>query len=400
MKHRIFYPVVILALWAMLELLSWLGISALTRFRDIRYEPLSTTAISDDHRRILERLLAGTNTYTDYSATLGWTIKPGGAAPPLYRANAQGIRADREYTSVPTRGAVRIAAFGDSFTHGDGVVNAEVWTEVLTRTKPGVEVLNFGVGGFGLDQAFLRYRREGRAFRPHLVLIGFMTENIKRSVNVYRPYYQPRTQQPLSKPRFALHQGQLSLLENPIGPLSGYRALLTDPAPVLRQLGEHDYYYQRQSHSSRWDILPSVRLVKLTLDQVRQRGDAVIYDGQYNTATEAFAVTVATFDAFVAEVQADGAQPLILVFPNAADLQRQANRSPRLYQALLDHFDTRKYPYVDLLGAFDTCRSDCSIKSLVPGHYSAGANRMVAEYLAGYLERHRLLTRESYPTAP
>jgi len=400
MRQGIFYAVLALAVWATLELFSWFGMGALASLRGIRYVPVNVTTISDDHRRILERLLQGTTTYTDYSATLGWTIKPGGAAPPLYRANAQGIRADREYSPHPTPGTVRVTAFGDSFTHGDGVGNADVWTEVLARSTPGLEILNFGVGGFGLDQALLRYRLEGRAYRPHLVLIGFMTENIKRSVNVYRPFYAPSTGQPLSKPRFVLREGQLSLLENPIGSLPGYQALMADPAPVLRRLGEHDYFYQHQPHSSRWDLLPSVRLVKLTLDQVQQQVEPIVRDGRYNIDAEAFAVTAATFDGFVAEVRADGARPLILIFPSRQDLQRHAHQSPRLHQPLLDHFDSRGFQYVDLLAAFEACGSGCLITALVPGHYSAAGNRMVAEYLAGYLEQQGLLKRESYPAAP
>ncbi len=176
MKQGVFYAVLMLAVWVTLELFSWLGLGALAKLRGIRYEPINTTTLSDKHRQILEQLLHGTTTYQDYSAALGWTIKPNGAAPPHYRANAQGIRADREYAPTPTPGRVRVAAFGDSFTHGDGVDNADVWTEVLARSRPGLEILNFGVGGYGLDQALLRYRLDGRGYRPHLVLIGYMSE--------------------------------------------------------------------------------------------------------------------------------------------------------------------------------------------------------------------------------
>ncbi len=45
---------------------------------------------------------------------------------------------------------------------------------------------------------------------------------------------------------------------------------MADPATVLRQLGDHDYFYRLPPKSSRWDLLPSVRLLKLTLHQVRQ----------------------------------------------------------------------------------------------------------------------------------
>ena len=43
-----------------------------------------------------------------------------------------------------------------------------------------VDLSIFGVPGYGLDQAFLRYLEEGRRFGFDVVLIGFMTENIFR----------------------------------------------------------------------------------------------------------------------------------------------------------------------------------------------------------------------------
>ena len=62
---------------------------------------------------------------------------------------------------VPPPGSLRIAAFGDSFTHGDEVPNEDTWQEILMRAHPDVEAMNFGVGAYGLDQAFLHYQRDG-----------------------------------------------------------------------------------------------------------------------------------------------------------------------------------------------------------------------------------------------
>ena len=45
-----------------------------------------------------------------------------------------------------------------------------------------MEVINFGVGGFGLDQAYLRYLEDGIQYKSHIVMIGFMSENIYRNV--------------------------------------------------------------------------------------------------------------------------------------------------------------------------------------------------------------------------
>ena len=57
--------------------------------------------------------------------------------------------------------------------------------------------MNFGVGGFGLDQAYLRYQKMIREFELPTVLLGFMPENMSRHVNTYRPFYFPGTGLPL-----------------------------------------------------------------------------------------------------------------------------------------------------------------------------------------------------------
>jgi hypothetical protein len=88
--------------------------------RGVSYAPIGDT-LSAAHREALARIFSGATQYLDHSPELGWTVRRGGAAPPLYRANAQGFRGEREYAPDPPAGVLRLAAFGDSFTHGDDV---------------------------------------------------------------------------------------------------------------------------------------------------------------------------------------------------------------------------------------------------------------------------------------
>jgi hypothetical protein len=104
---------------------------------------------------------------------------------------------------------------------------------------PGLEVLNFGVSGYSPDQAWLRYQRDGRAYQPCAVLIGYMIENVNRVVNRFRPFYQPDTGIVLGKPRFQVQSGQLTLLPIPAQQVTDY----ADPAWVERSLGPNDFWY-------------------------------------------------------------------------------------------------------------------------------------------------------------
>src|SRR5207249_3786660 len=115
-------------------------------------------------------------------------------------------------SSIPSPGVRRILAYGDSFTHCEDVEIQDCWTSRLEQLLPGTEILNLGVNGYAPDQAWLRYRRDGAAWRPCAVLIGSMVENINRVVNRFRPFYSPTVELPLAKPRFVVEQGRPVLL--------------------------------------------------------------------------------------------------------------------------------------------------------------------------------------------
>jgi hypothetical protein len=142
-------------------------------------------------------------------SALGWRyragFRKGGDA-----ISAQGLRADRVYAARPAAGVVRVAAFGDSYVYGNEVGNDDSWPTQLERSAPDVEVLNYGVGGYGVDQAYLRYLAEGRALAPQVVIIGFAPVDLPRLVNRYRRFLDDR-ELALAKPRFVLRGGALAL---------------------------------------------------------------------------------------------------------------------------------------------------------------------------------------------
>ena len=174
--------------------------------------------------------------YTGYDPDLGWVQVPNGRSDDgLNFANSAGYRAAS--TDAPgadpeaARGVLRIALFGDSFTHGSQVRFEDSWGYVLERqlNEAGLraEVLNFGAGGYGMDQAFLRWRKQGRAYRPDVVLFGFLDRDVRRNLNLVRRIGHPTSGNPYSKPRFVLDDGgSLRLINTPTVPLDELPALL------------------------------------------------------------------------------------------------------------------------------------------------------------------------------
>jgi hypothetical protein len=381
------WAVLIVLMWAGLELAMGAGLFALDRLAGVRTKSLAVSSLPDRHRRDLGRLLADDLGYLTYSAPLGWTIKPSGRGD-LYRANAQGIRGDREFARVPPPGTLRIAAFGDSFTHGDEVPNEDTWQEILMRAHPAVEAMNFGVGAYGLDQAFLRYQRDGADYGARVVLIGFMPENLFRHVNVYRPFFVPSSGLALAKPRYELDQGRLVLVENPMRDLAGYRELLAHPERELPRLGAHDLFFQVRPHEGALD-LPLVRVVK-SLRWAWADWRLGVSGGAYDTSGEPFRVTVAIVEAFAATVSRNGSLPIVVVYPRRRDVERVRRDGSRHYAALINHCRARGIRVLDL--AESLASSGARLDALVGRHYTAAGNRVVAEAIWRYLEREGLAT--------
>jgi len=221
------------------EAISFVGLLLLGR-RGVVYNP-RPAALNQEQKASLIRFLSPVRTTTlAMDPVIGWTrlALPSLAAPgQASEINAAGMRDDKEYAPFPSAGIVRIEAFGDSFTFSSDVTLQQSWARRLAGMSPRLEVLNYGVGAFGLDQAYLRYLEKGTAFHPHVVFIGYMTENFQRDVNVFRPFYSSVYGDWIfSKPRFQLHNGELVLLKNPLPSVQEYRRLLQHPAEVLQDL--------------------------------------------------------------------------------------------------------------------------------------------------------------------
>lgn len=343
--------------------------------------------LSPRHAETIERVILQETNFQRYSAELGWTNYEGRRAG-LYEINSQGLRGNRTYEREASPELLRICAFGDSFTFGDEVILSDSWAAMIESISSSVEVLNFGVSSYGLDQSYLRFQHDGLRFQCHVVLIGYMSENIYRNINRYRPFYYPDTGVPLGKPRFDLQGNRLKLISNPMEDLEDYRALLHRPQEVLRRIGVGDYYYENGYTRSFADWLATVRLSKMFTLAVRVRlsPDRVTANDVYNRNSRAFAVTKQIFREFYGHAQSTGAIPLILIFPNREDVARAEQRLVPRYQPLVETLRTGQLEFIDLGPLFSGLADRHSIDELFGGtHYSPLANRYVAGFLLEYV---------------
>ena len=143
-------------------------------------------------RPIAERL------HTEYDPELGWVNKPNVDLPNMYgpgvflRINNQRFRADHDFEVAVPSGKLRIICSGDSFTFGYGVSNDCTWCQFLTTLDSRLETINMGQGGYGVDQAYLWYKRDGLKFQHQIHLLAFITIDFERmQSNEFLGYGRP-----------------------------------------------------------------------------------------------------------------------------------------------------------------------------------------------------------------
>jgi hypothetical protein len=100
-----------------------------------------------------------------------------------------------------------ILAVGDSFTWGVGVSDWETWPAQLEKLS-GRRVVNGGVGGYGIDQAFLRARRLLGRNSFSILIFSFIPEDIERGE--YSVLHH------IAKPYFDVKDGRLTLENVPV----------------------------------------------------------------------------------------------------------------------------------------------------------------------------------------
>ena len=197
--------------------------------------------------------------YRVYSPMLGWSLGPlakaeepnytGGDDKFFYFSNEFGYRCtESEYVeasarfknaSVPTDdpNEYDFVCIGDSFTHGDAVIAEQSWPFLLSKFT-GKSVVNLGVGGYGTDQAVMRY--EDSSIKSKTVLLGLIAGDLERSTSLVYNFASGGLK---SKPIYEFHQSGSKRFNAP--------AKHGDDLRKEYALGAESKFFSRAVHS--WD---------------------------------------------------------------------------------------------------------------------------------------------------
>jgi hypothetical protein len=350
----------------------------------VRVGPYAPIVISVEAME--EAYRGSTTSYLIHDPMLGWAPRPGSRSENgLYMANSAGIRSDVEHDPAPNPGRLRIAVFGDSFTHGDEVPLADTWPyqleRILRQEGLDAEVLNFGVGGYGMDQAYLRWLHHGRDFHPHVIIFGFQPENVLRNLNVVRYFYDRGFTLPFTKPRFVLEGDRLRLVNSPTLPPEGIRTTLEgfERSP----LAAHESFFDPEA---RFPIdSPSRFVVLLHSALVRRPRSARDHAAFFSSGTEGARLALAIVDEFSTSASAEGARFLVAYLPLREHLDEHAEEGRPLHADLLDRLAERT-DFINTVPAFDLSALDgYFMQGRAGGHYTDSGNEAVARRIASRL---------------
>ena len=314
-----------------------------------------------------------------YDAELGWDV---GARSKNNLGSAR--RGD-----YPAGAELVCKAFGDSFTFGSDVADGQTW-EAAIESGAHWPCLNYGVPGYGPDQALLKYERT--RVKTKFSILGVQEENIARVVNIYRAFYMEEWGPP--KPRFFLGAGGLRLEPNPIARPEDAARLL-DPAFVdsLRRLDYWPRYNEEVLGAPRrlrwpatWTILSHAPFfARRAALEARLRLHPTFDDEArrfrfyhlYQENSEAFQILTRLIDRFAASSARRGERPLVLVFPMEHTVEVMKTYGRSIYEPLSRRLESSGIPYIDfgpLFAREDFHRYYVSYN----GHFSAQGNERVA----------------------
>jgi hypothetical protein len=326
-----------------------------------------------------------------FDELLGWTVGPNRTAGEgLYFSSREGLRSPKPGIAFADRStSCRIALVGDSFTFGQEVRFEDSWGHRLELALgEQCQVLNFGVTGYGVDQAYLRYMRDVRPWHPDIVIFAFINDDVVRTMSVYGFLYFPEGYMPWAKPRFVLAGEQLSILNAPLPK--------PDESFSKRSIRELPYIsYDRAYRETEWDrrywrYLPPSYLFRLL--HFRYPLWKSLNEQTSNHMMKSINTTI--FRSFFQAATSEGSIPIVVYLPDAHSFHAAKNDTPVGITIVRD----AGLEPIDLT----TCLSQISFTERfasqdLAAHYSSRANALVASCLLEVVATH-LSQKNGYPS--
>ena len=303
----------------------------------------------------------------------------------------------RPVPNFPIPGGACISLYGDSFVYGSEVANELAWGNGLSGLVD-CRVANYGVPGYGPDQALIRFRRF-RDDEANLIVLGIHPVNIYRIVSQFHGFVSGRYDRYDFKPRFILDEdGALRMIpiptlesENVVGFPRNAESTLT-----------HEYFLPGTKNGPiRMEFPYVVVVARLAMNEIihSRLSGRPSYASLFSPEHQSGALTlmVAITERFVDEAESRGKTALVVVFPSKGAMRYFDSDEMWGYEPLLDALQARGISVLnigpsvhDYLNGRDFCElvvaeGDCY------RHLNAEGNAVVATVVRDWIAEADLL---------
>ncbi|MGA9754990.1 MAG: hypothetical protein WBV23_07590 [Desulfobaccales bacterium] len=341
--------------------------------------------------------------YADYlryrDPVLGWTS----TLPDKKDRDKMGSRPIPAYPD-PDRFPSCISLYGDSFTYAEEVDDDHAWSNLLSKLEQ-CRVANYAVGGYGTDQAYLRFKLNQNDESP-IVILGIFSDNIIRNVNQLRNLYYPMRYG--LTPKFILNRtGDLELVPLPEMSKADYEKLVKDPNSFLpyeyfRLDGPQGPFKLRFPFTI--SLIKSWRHFRVIPRIMGRPYWADFY--QENHPSGSLVITAKIAKAFWDLAICRNKQPVIILIPHPVDLQYFLKTGVWSFQNLVDRLAKEGVECLNLgPGMVDYLQGRNPFKLIKVKHYNEEGNQVIAGLVDNYLkvkkdEGPRVSARDTVPVVP
>lgn len=288
--------------------------------------------------------------YTKYDAQLGWVSIPGISVKNIYgegmsiKINSQGFRNDNDLPVEVPEGKIRVILSGDSFTFGYDVDDHQTWGHLLAGMDDRIETINMGQGGYGLDQAYLWYMRDGKKFKSQIHIVALNPYVLGRSGGRFYGY---------PKPVMKIANGELIVTNTPVPRRNYFLPFITENLESLRQLS----------------------LFRFTSSFIPKKAPDLQSEQE-----EVFKVVFKIFDKLKETDRQKGSQLIVIYLPTLGEISGDDNIKLRSF--LERSLKKREIPFIDLTDDFNSLPKPVAFEMFsASAHYGIKGNRFVAETL-------------------
>lgn len=194
-----------------------------------------------------------------YDKEFGWIRKPntehtemGKYGQTKWTINSRGSRTNPNFEDKESK----ISCYGDSFTFSRQVNDNETWEHYLSKDLS-TNVLNFGVGNYGIDQSLLRMKREYHDNKTPFVILSVVPDTISRINSVWKHYYEYGNTLGF-KPRFVIKNEKLVLIKNIIDNENKFE----EYQEFLPEIKKYDYFYNKKFKKEKIKFPYSITILK------------------------------------------------------------------------------------------------------------------------------------------